>query len=177
MDKRIETESLEAVMRAALAERGRSFPVAGPDGGDGAAAPTPADPLAEVFAPPVGPDQYQIRVPRDVTRDQELETRARQWFHRAGLPQGIVNGIVQEYCRCLAAPPSAAGDQVMAELAREWGPDCQRKIALARDVIARCGGDGEVEGLLADSGLGDNPWLIRTLVALAESRGGIGGQS
>lgn len=150
-------ESLEEAMRAALAAGNRPVPVAEPE-----------DPLAAAFQPPASPDQYQLAVPRHLTRDPALEAQARQWFHEAGLPQGLVNGILREYCRCLEAIPSADAEaRANAELARDWGPDCASRIALARSVIARCRDVDGVSGFLAESGLGNNPWLIRSLAALA----------
>lgn len=153
-------DPLEEVMRAALAGSGQAIP---PASGE-------RDPLAASFTPPTDPDAYMIQVPRGIARDGTLETKARRWFHEAGLPQNLVSGIVQEYCRCLAKPVAADGDEgrVMAELARDWGPECARKIDLARAVIARCGDTADIENVLAESGLGNNPWLIRSLAAFAE---------
>lgn len=162
-------ESLDEVMRQVLAARGVT-----------ATQETPADPrggsagtFADAIAAPEGADRYHIAVPPDMERDGELEAKARQWFHRAGLPQGAVSGIVQEFCRQLCAPdPSAeeAGRQqrAQAELSEEWGPDYARKIAAARALVAKSGGAEELAEILGSTGLGDNPWLIRTLASLAE---------
>lgn len=151
-------ESLEEAMRAALAAGNRAVPVAEPE-----------DPLAAAFRAPGSADQYQLAVPKHFTRDSALEAQARQWFLEARLPQGLVNGILREYCRCLeAAPPADAEARANAELARDWGPDCARRIELARSVIGRCRDVEGVSALLAESGLGNNPWLIRSLAALAD---------
>lgn len=155
-----EPDALHEIMRAALAEQGQTLPQVADS----------ADPLAEAFAPPEGADQYVIDVPRGIERDGDFEAKARQWFHEAGLPQGLVRGIVQEYCRCLSAPPEKMADEqgVLAELGRDWGADCAAKVALARAVIARCGDAAEIEEILSTSGLGNNAWLIRSLAAFAE---------
>lgn len=162
--------SLEQAMRAALVENGRALPpvAAGPD------------PLAAAFQAPASADQYSFALPRGLDRDTALETQARQWFYEAGLPQGLVNGIVREYCRCLeTVPPADAEARARAELAREWGEACDSKIALARQVIARCKDAAAIDDLLADSGLGNNPWLIRSLAAFGDlpAAGATGGRS
>lgn len=156
-------KSLDAAMREALAARGMRPEALPPK--------SPRDDLAGALSAPVGPDQYQIAVPPDFERDDALEAKARQWFHRAGLPQGAVNGIVQAYCRqlCDAAPSGAdhAG-RTQAELAQEWGEDYPRKIAAAQSLIEKCGGADELAELLGGTGLGNDAWLIRTLAAIAE---------
>jgi hypothetical protein len=154
-------DALEEIMRAALAERGDAAakPPAGAD----------ADPLHALLAAPQTPDGYVIDLPRGHPRDAELEGRARRWFHEAGLPQNLVNGIVREYCRCLAAAPDAGGgDRAAAELARGWGDDRAGEIAGARAVIARCADPTEILALLEESGFGNNPWLIRSLAAFGQ---------
>lgn len=157
-------ESLDDMMREVLAARGVPIPQEGQPAGDI---------FADAFAAPEGAERYHIAVPPDMTRDAELEAKARQWFHRAGLPQGAVSGIIQEYCRQLCADDQA-GDctgrqqSAQAELTQEWGPDYQRKVAAARALITRSGGAEELADILNSTGLGDSPWLIRTLAALAE---------
>lgn len=155
-------DPLEEAMRAALAGRGHAV----------SAAPSETDPLAAAFTSPRDPDKYLIQVPRGIERDGGFEAKARRWFHEAGLPQNLVSGIVQEYCRCLSQPDMSrtASDEnrVMAELTRDWGSECARKIDLARAVIARCGDPAAVEEVLAETGFGNNPWLIRSLAAFAE---------
>jgi len=161
-----QARSLEAAMQEALAARGLR-PAA-------ATAPTlaPKDDFAGALAAPQSPDHYQIAVPADFERDAALETKAREWFHRAGLPQGAVNGIVEAYCRQICCDPATsrgnAGTQAQAELMRDWGSDYPRKIAAAQALIAKCGGAEELAEILGSTGLGDDAWLIRTLAAIAE---------
>lgn len=152
-------DALEEAMRAALAERGTCAVIP-------AVGAIAEDPLHALLAPPETPEGYVIDLPRGHPRDAELESRARRWFHEAGLPQNLVNGIVREYCRCLATRPDAGdSDRAAAELARGWGPAQADEIARARAVLARCAQSDEMLALLDESGFGNNPWLIRSLAA------------
>ena len=167
-----EPESLDDMMRQALAARGVTVPE------DEPLAAT--DTFADAFAAPDGAERYHIAVPPGMARDSALEAKARGWFHRAGLPQGAVNGIVQEYCRQLCAEGAPADfasrqQRAQATLTEEWGPDYPRKIAAARALIAKSGGAEELADIFDSTGLGDNPWLIRTLAALAEASPAAGG--
>ncbi|WP_374314588.1 hypothetical protein [Dongia sp.] len=156
-------DSLDAAMREALAARGMNIPSNQPTKRQGD--------LADAMRAPMDPQGYQIAVPPDFERDDALEGKARQWFHRAGLPQGAVNGIVQAYCRqlCDAAPSGAdPAGLAQAELAQEWGEGYPRKIAAAQSLIEKCGGAEELAELLRGTGLGNDAWLIRTLAAIAE---------
>ena len=159
-------ESLDDVMRQVLAARGMTAPQEAPTDPRAMS----AEPFADAFAAPETADRYQIAVPPGMARDADLEAKARQWFHRAGLPQSAVSGIIQEYCRHLCAEDQPTGGQqnAQATLAQEWGADYPRKVAAAQKLIAKSGGAEELAELLGASGFGDNPWLIRTLSALAE---------
>ena len=160
----MKANSLEAAMREALATQGmQQQPPA-----QQAAAPHD---LGGVLRAPADPQGYLIPVPAPLERDGELEAKARQWFHAAGLPQGAVSGIVQAYCRHLCGESQdveVRARSTEAELAREWGADYPRKIAAAQALIEKCGGAEEIGELLSGTGLGNDAWLIRTLAAIAE---------
>ena len=163
--------SLEEAMRQAMEEKGM------PPAEDRDMLDTfdPQAAAAMGLTPPASPSDYVITLPRGVERDPDLEAAARQWFHAAGLPQGVATGIAREYCRHICEPRDEAQaqrrhDLAMAELRREWGPDFDRKLSLAHGVIDACRGGDALEGALAESGLTDNVWLLRTLSALGEMR-------
>lgn len=159
-------QTLEAAMQEALTARGITLNAAEPaDVADDFGTPD----FASAFVPPTSPEHYQITLPADFQRDAVLEAKARQWFHRASLPQGAVNGIVDAYCRQLCGSSVFADDsQTLAELKRDWGDAYPQKIAAAQALIARCGDAEEVAVLMGRTGLGNDPWLIRTLAALGE---------
>ncbi|WP_374656112.1 hypothetical protein [Dongia sp.] len=156
-------KSLDDAMREVLAARGMQTPPDRPIARQ--------DDLAGAMRAPLDPDGYQIAVPAPLDRDAALEAKARQWFHRAGLPQGAVSGIVQAYCRHLCAEDPNVEERARrteAELAQEWGPDYPRKVAAAQALIEKCGGAEELGELLSGTGLGNDAWLIRTLAVIAE---------
>lgn len=161
--------SLDEAMRQAMEEKG--MPQV--DEGDPSDAFEPNSAAALGMAPPASPGDYVISLPRGVERDPDLEAAARQWFHAAGLPQGVAAGIAGEYCRRICEPEGPTKsqgrrDRAMAELRRDWGQDFDRKLALAHGVIDACRGGDALEEALAESGLADNVWLLRTLAALGE---------
>ncbi len=132
--------SLDAVMRQVLAAQG--IPAMAPMAGE--TADDPAAGYAGALAAPAGPEDYLITVPPVLARDAVLEAKARQWFHRAGLPQGAVSGIVQAYCRQLCCDPATLADgsqqqRTQARLAQEWGADYPRKLAAAQEIEAEEG--------------------------------------
>jgi len=156
-------KTLEAAMQEALAARGQSASPAS------ATAPAGNDDLRNALSAPTDPTHYQIPVPAGFERDMALEAKARDWFHRAGLPQGAVNGIVDAYCRQLCSDPASdVAPQARSQLMRDWGPDYPRKIAAAQSLIAKCGGAEELAEIFGATGLGNDTWLIRTLAAIAE---------
>ncbi|WP_374382930.1 hypothetical protein [Dongia sp.] len=165
-------KDLEAAMRAALQARG----LAAPEAPQSSTPMTQAEWGGALSAPP-DPASYQINVPKGFDRDDALEAKARQWFHRAGLPQGAVSGIVDAYCRSLCGEEGGAdaGSRTEAELRQEWGPDYPRKIAAVQALIDKCGGAEEMGHLLSGTGLGNDAWLIRTLAAIAEMQPQTGG--
>jgi hypothetical protein len=138
-----------------------------------------ADPALHVaisaMKPPTEPAGYLMAAPKGVTWNPSLEKSARQWFFNAGLPQSVVTGIMQQYCRRVcddnsAQNPTGIGDDLTG-LQSEWGLDWDRNIQLAREVVQSCNGGQELMDILDNSGLGNDAWLIRTLAAVGQSRG------
>ncbi len=168
----IQPKTLEEAMKAALAARGQVQKVDGPGFDRLIPAQYDNSGAASLLQAPRDPEAYQISVPTGMDRDAELEAKARQWFHRAGLPQGVASGIVDAYCRKLCGKDPAdpmQAERAEAELARDWGDGYGRKIAAVQDLINRCGGAEELAEILGETGLGNDPWLIRTLAAIAEA--------
>lgn len=127
------------------------------------------------MAPPIDPKDYRFDpAPAGLSYDTALEQKARGWFHEAGVPQWLARNLAREWNRAIENPPDAgrvAQDAAATEksLRRQWGDRYDAKIEAAQSMI-RSLKDDEVADLLDRSGLANSEYLIRQLVALAESR-------
>ena len=129
---------------------------------------------AHHFEAPGDPGAYRFETtPPGLEPDPALEQKARDWFHKAGAPQWLARNVVSEWNRA-AAHAADGGDSTQqaaaaeAALRRDWGDAFETKLAKAKDLL-RSLDDPEVSVLLNRSGLGNNEYLIRQLVALAEN--------
>jgi hypothetical protein len=129
---------------------------------------------AQHFDVPENPGEYRFETtPPALEPDPALEQKARDWFHTAGAPQWLARNVVSEWNR--AAVHAEEGDDSAqqaattgAALRRDWGDAFEAKLAKAKNLL-RSLDDPEVSVLLNRSGLGNNEYLIRQLVALAEN--------
>jgi hypothetical protein len=123
--------------------------------------------------PPRDPTEYRFDpVPGGLTHDAKLESKARNWFHQAGVPHWLARNIVREWNRSLEKPPTAQQNEDNAAttelgLRQSWGENYNAKIASARSLIASLN-DSDIADLLDRSGLTNSEYLIRQIVALAE---------
>jgi hypothetical protein len=128
--------------------------------------------VTAAMKPPAAPSGYVLTPPKGVAWDPALEKAAREWFFNAGLPQSVVTGIMQQYCRraCegTSASQPAEDDRALAGLRSEWGEDWDRNIGLARDVVKSSKGGQQLLDILDNTGLGNDAWLIRTLAAVGQ---------
>lgn len=129
---------------------------------------------AQHFDVPEGPGEYRFETtPPALEPDPALEEKARDWFHKAGAPQWLARNVVSEWNRA-AVGAEDGGDSAQqvatteAALRRDWGDEFEAKLTKAKDLL-RSLDDPEVSVLLNRSGLGNNEYLIRQLVALAEN--------
>lgn len=112
--------------------------------------------------------------PHGLPYDAELEQKARGWFHEAGIPQWLARNVVREWNRTIERQPDprraeSAAAATERSLRRTWGDRYEARIDAARSLVRSLKSD-EVMDLLDRSGLANNEYLIRQLVALAESR-------
>lgn len=126
------------------------------------------------FAVPQCPGEYRFETtPPVLEPDPALEQKARDWFHKAGAPQWLARNVVSEWNRAAihAAEGANSAEQAAATeaaLRRDWGDAFESKLTKAKDLL-RSLDDPELPVLLNRSGLGNNEYLIRQLVALAEN--------
>ncbi len=137
--------------------------------------PQSGDPkTADHFDAPGDPRAYRFETtPPSLEPDPALEQKVRDWFHKAGAPQWLARNVVSEWNRA-AAQAAEGGDSAQqaasteAALRRDWGDAFEAKMTKAKGLL-RSLDDPEVSVLLNRSGLGNNEYLIRQLVALAEN--------
>lgn len=144
-------------------------------------APAPEDQstgaAGDFFVPPDDPKDYRFDpAPYGLPYDGELDRKARDWFHQSGVPQWLARNIVSEWNRTIERRPDAErieNDAAATErsLRQSWGDKYDAKVAAAQSLV-RSLKDGEAISLLDSSGLANNEYLIRQLVALTERRHG-----
>ncbi|MCA8254817.1 hypothetical protein LGM89_16205 [Burkholderia sp. AU31624] len=142
-------------------------------------APEGVDPLnAAIFEAPTNPDAYNFgTVPANAQTDQAQDMAARQLFVNEGVPASIGNEIGRLWNAAATNPPTEgqraiAAQQAETTLRRQWGEQFDSNIALAqREVQRMAKANPNIHNMLEVSGLGNNPWLISTIVHLAQARG------
>jgi hypothetical protein len=127
------------------------------------------------FAPPSDPKDYRFDpAPYGSSHDIELERKARWWFHQAGIPQWLARNVVREWNRAIEKQPdhrqtAESSASTERSLRRTWGNRYESRVAAARTLIQSLK-SSEVIDLLDRSGMANNEYLIRQLVALTEGR-------
>ena len=132
-------------------------------------------PAADAAAPPapITPDNahaYALKrpdLPQGIPWDEGFEKAALPIAHGLGLSPQQLQGLVDFYAGHQAEAFAAAGRARQLEETRatealraEWGPDYTVKLSQAARAARYFGGD-ELVNLLNESGLGNNPQLIR----------------
>lgn len=128
----------------------------------------PEKPEAYDFGVSPGPDGAAAEQPG------ELERSARAWFLDAGLSQRQAEVLYRHWNEFAVAQArdgeiSAAEGRANAEreLRSEWGRTYDRKVTAASRAVAEFGGEAMAE-YLDETGLGNDPRLIRTFARIAE---------
>ena len=141
--------------------------------------PAPTTPAAdEALAPATGiapaapdtPKPYALKrpdLPEGIPWDEGFEKAAMPIAHGLGLTPHQVQGLMDFYASHHVEAFTAAGrlrqqDEARASeaLRAEWGPDYTVKLSQAARAARYFGGE-ELVNLLNESGLGNNPQLIR----------------
>ncbi|MBU6156228.1 MAG: hypothetical protein KJS87_04805 [Alphaproteobacteria bacterium] len=129
-----------------------------------------ATPAAESPAAPEAPEAYALKrpdLPEGVPWDAAFEKAALPIAQGLGLTPHQLQGLVDFYAGHQAEAFAAAGRARQLEETRasealraEWGPDYTVKLSQAARAARYFGGE-ELVSLLNESGLGNNPQLIR----------------
>ena len=162
-------------MHALQPERGapgRGPGMPGADGSRDAAAWTRRAPVYDLSMAQLDP-----QVPLEDHR-QALAV-VESWFRQAGLTETEAallverfNSAVDPYTRPASADDRLA-EEARAYLRVRWGADFARNMALVETAIARLGGE-TLDHFLRESGLRHDPFVLRTLVDVAQRSGWAG---
>lgn len=189
----VDVRSLSADELVAAMDRERLNPEGIDDGGPGVA----DDVLAGAWEAPTSESQYYPGTMafewESIHRDsgmggQEAQQavysdmqEAGELLKAAGAPAWLGKHILSEVTRSLKAPMDdgareAAAHTSETELRREWGENFDRNLQVARGALNRLNPEQRERAVryLDESGLGDNPYLIRTLFNMMQTRGGRG---
>jgi hypothetical protein len=129
---------------------------------------------------PAAPEAYQFGAAEEggVSREPTaLDRSARKWFHEAGLSQHqaeILYDRWTEFAEGHARDADIGTQEARAaaerELRSEWGRTYDRRIAAAARAVAEFGGE-PLARYLDETGLGNDPRLVRAFARIAEMVG------
>lgn len=121
-------------------------------------------------------DGYQLLLDAGVPADEAGETMtalAREWFFEAGLTQRQAEilgekwqGLVRDDLR----ERSHQRGEAESVLRAEWGRDYEPRVSAASGALRAFGGD-DLARLVEETGLGNDPRMIRAFARIAEATG------
>jgi hypothetical protein len=124
------------------------------------------------------PASYNFgQVPGGIEPSFEQEMSFRNLFHQEGIPASIGNEIGRLWNQATANPPSDAQmeqsrQECSVALHRLWGADTQKNLAIAQAEVQRLAkSNPNIVEMLDVSGLGNNAWLIASVVNMAKAKG------
>lgn len=128
---------------------------------------------------PAAPDGYEF-TPSDGGgggAPSQLESEARSWFFDAGLSQRQAEVLYDRWNEFAVAQQHQAQQtledsrsRAEEELRREWGRVYDRKVTAAARAVRQLGGD-DLGSFLDETGLGNDPRMIRAFARIAEQIG------
>lgn len=130
---------------------------------------------------PEDPDKYEFErpaMPDGMPYDEDAEKALRQWAHANGLNKRQTRNLYDNYAKLQIERHGAwhlhqtqAKSETLAKLQREHGPQFDRAMADARTVMQQYG-DPEFRSYLDESGLGNDPRLIRIFAKIGKDVSG-----
>jgi hypothetical protein len=135
---------------------------------------------ASIFAAPSSPASYNLGgVPEGEEADLAFEQASREAMHHAGVPASIGTAFGKLWAEAMTRElPSEdqlrqARQDTYAALHKQWGADTDANLKLARGVLARMAErQPALPEALTLTGLGNNRFIIESLVNIAKARGG-----
>lgn len=131
---------------------------------------------------PEAPDKYEFKrpdgLPSDLPYDQEMEDHFRTWAHINGLNQRQAGNLYDTFVKSQLERHSAwetgrkqERAKIEGDLRREYGGQYEQKVNLAR-VALRQYADPDYLRWLDESGMGNDPRMIRAWIRVGESNVG-----
>lgn len=122
---------------------------------------------------PESPEKYDIKRPENpnLSYDEGLEKKFLSAAHKAGLNKQQAQGLLDWWSSEQETVFQQMQQEVQKsvdELKKEWGGAYDTKVAMAQRAIKRFG-DKNLVGFLEDSGLGNNPHLVKFFARLGEN--------
>ena len=113
-----------------------------------------------------------MNAPQSEGWDTETETQARTWMAAAGLPQAGAQAVAHAYVEVMSEgyKPGTAAATSMEMIEKAHPGEADAAIAAMRRIIAESGGES-LKAWLNDTGLGDQPMVVREVLSLAERKG------
>lgn len=130
---------------------------------------------------PEDPDKYEFQrptLPDGMPYDEDAEKSLRQWAHANGLNKRQTKNLYDNYAKLQIERHAAwhqhqqqAKAETLAKLQREHGPQFDQAMTSARTVMQQYG-DPEFRQYLDESGLGNDPRLIRIFAKIGKDVAG-----
>ena len=130
---------------------------------------------------PEKPDDYEIErptLPQDMPYDEEGEKFLRTWAHQNGMNKKQTKNLFNDYAKLQIERHAAwhqhqqqAKGETLAKLQREHGAQFDQAMTSARTVMQQYG-DPEFRQYLDESGLGNDPRLIRVFAKIGKDVAG-----
>lgn len=136
------------------------------------------DAFYEAAGRPQTAADYKLELPDNLKELKLDDSKLEKWktlFHESGVPQGAFGKIMTEYLSHATAEEQAAAqtkqqqeEAAFNSLRQEYGDSADANFNMAGAFVAQYGGE-EAQKFFKESGLGNNPTLIKIFVKAAQA--------
>jgi hypothetical protein len=120
-------------------------------------------------------EEYNFEIPKDAQFEDGFVTQLKDQAYKAGILPKQMGQLVDWYSKANNEALKAMEQKQQAEvqerigsLKQEWGQAFNQKVQMAQRALKATGLGGEVFDWLNETGLGDEPMLIKLFAALGE---------
>lgn len=115
---------------------------------------------------PENPDGYEIQVPENIPVDDEMLSALRQSAYESGVSKQAFEGIVKTYFDKMSSAMDIGRQQGEEQLRQELGTKYDAEVSIARRFCETR--SEEFRKFLDDSGLGNNPIIIKEFIDIGK---------